>query len=785
MRINIFSFVSGVWLLQQQPFLPAFSWNWLFLAIPLVVWAIIPASTKYTLVIRLLLINTFFLGLGYLFAAEMAHHRLAETLPQAWEGKDIQIVGVVAALPQLSQSGTRFEFDVEQVITPGAMVPSHIQLSWYSGDFHKPVENPVTKVHAGERWVLTVRLKRPHGNVNPYGFDYEAWLLERNIRATGSIRNNAENQRLQAFIPRPSYLVESLREYIAQRLQQGLGDRPYAGVLEALAIGEQSAVPQSQWLVFLRTGVNHLMSISGLHVTMISGLFLSLTYWLWRRNHRLVLWLPARKAALLVGVVAALSYALIAGFAVPAQRTFYMLAIVAAALWAGRITSVSVVLSLALLVVSLLDPWAVLSPGFWLSFGAVAVILYVSVGRIGKPHWFREAITTQWAVTLGLVPALLVLFQQVSIISPIANAFAIPVVSLIVVPLTLAGIIPGFGFLLILAHTVMDWCMQGLMYLSALPDAVWQQHAPVAWTAPVAMFGILWLLLPRGFPGRWLGAISLLPVFLILAPAPKGDALWLTILDVGQGLSVVAKTEHHALLYDTGPGFTEESDSGNRVILPYLRGAGIRNLDGLIVTHNDLDHSGGAISVLDGIPVEWMASSLPLDSPILKHASQSKRCYAGQSWQWDGIFFEMLYPTSESYLNDTLKDNDRSCVLKIVTPYGSVLLTGDIERGAEQELLDRAPQSLKSTILLAPHHGSKTSSTEEFIAKVAPDDVVFTVGYRNRYGHPKQQIIERYNLLGSKLIRSDLGGAIEYKFEKNLNLISSEYRQEHHRYWWD
>lgn len=785
MRTHILLFVSGVWLLQQQSALPVLNRFWLLLFIPLLTLCIAESSSLSRYLVKEVSLKAALLLLGFLFAAWMAQARLSDSLPHAWEGRDIELIGVVSALPQIKETGVSFEFDTEQVITQGAHVPRHIQLIWFTSDFGSKKQKLPSKIHAGERWQLTVRLKKPHGNANPYGFDYEAWLLEKNIRATGSVHPAKSDRRLQELVPRPAYLVEYLRERISLRLEHVLSVRPYAGVLAALAIGDQSAVPQSQWQVFLRTGVNHLMSISGLHVTMVSGLIFSLTYWLWRHNYRLVNRLPARKAALLAGVLAALCYALLSGFAVPAQRTVYMLAAVAAALWAGRLTSVSVVLCLALLAVTLLDPWAVLSPGFWLSFGAVAIILYVSVGRVGKPHWLRESLNTQWAVTLGLIPALLVLFQQVSIISPVANAFAIPVISLVVVPLTLIGIIPGMGFLLIAAHTVMDWCMRALTYLSALPDAVWQQHAPIFWTVPIAMFAILWMLLPRGFPARGLGLFALLPIFLALPPAPPSGALWLTVLDVGQGLAVVARTEHHALLYDTGPGFNADSDSGNRVILPYLRGAGIRRLDGMVVSHNDLDHSGGAISVLDGVPVAWLESSLPNNSPIFDYARQTSRCIAGESWQWDGVRFDMLHPTQASYEDESLKDNDRSCVLKITSRYGSALLPADIERGAEQELLDRIPLVLPSHVLIAPHHGSKTSSTEEFIRQVNPAVTIFTAGYRNRYGHPKQEIVNRYEALGSELYRSDQSGAIDLRFENESGFETTTYRQQHHRYWWD
>ena len=327
---------------------------------------------------------------------------------------------------------------------------------WRSA-FGRPAAHPVPALQPGERWAVTVRLKRPHSTADPYGFDYEAVLLESNLRATGYVRDAEDNRRLAPRVYRPAYLIESARAWGARRIDRVLGGRPYAGVLKALAIGDQASISPPQWQVFIRTGVNHLMSISGLHVTMISSAAFAAVYWLWRRSVRLTLRLPARKAAVIAGVAAALAYALLSGFGVPTQRTLYMLGTMAVALWLGRTGKASTVLSLALLTVLLLDPWAVMSPGFWLSFGAVAAILYVSVGRVGEARWLAEWGRVQWAVTVGLIPALLAMFQQLSLISPLANAVAIPVVSYVVTPLTLLGTVLPLDFLLLGAHLSVSW----------------------------------------------------------------------------------------------------------------------------------------------------------------------------------------------------------------------------------------------------------------------------------------------------------------------------------------
>ncbi|MFN7086280.1 MAG: ComEC/Rec2 family competence protein, partial [Burkholderiales bacterium] len=358
----------GAWLLQQQAVLPDFDRAWLLgavFAVPLL--SRIPGTAARA--VRETVLKGACLGLGFFWAAALAQLRLADALPVEWEGRDVQIVGVVASLPQLYERSVRFEFDVERVLTEGVSVPRHVALSWWGSTARDERPATLPDLHPGERWQLTVRLRRPYGTANPHGFDYEAWLLERDIRATGYVRPKSGSRRLEAMVEAPRYRIERTRDALREKIRQVLRDRPYGGVIAALAIGDQRAIAPEQWQVFTRTGVNHLMSISGLHVTMVSGLVLALAYWLWRRSARLTLWLPARKAAVLCGLAAALAYTLLAGFAVPAQRTLYMLAVMAAALWSGRMGSASVVLVLALLAVVLFDPWAVLAPGFWLSFG--------------------------------------------------------------------------------------------------------------------------------------------------------------------------------------------------------------------------------------------------------------------------------------------------------------------------------------------------------------------------------------------------------------------------------
>ncbi len=538
---------------------------------------------------------------------------------------------------------------------------------------------------------------------------------------------------------------------------------------------------------------------------MIAGLFAGLVYWLWRRSFftraQLPLLLPAQKAAAIAGALMAFVYVALAGFGVPAQRTLYMLIVIAVALWFGRLTSVTHVLCLALGIVVLLDPWAVLWPGFWLSFGAVGIILFAGVGRLQYSHmahkaqketrqskWrtaWKAASHTQYVVTMGLVPLTLLLFGQISLISPVANAIAIPLVSFVVTPLALAGSFapaPLSGWLLQLAHACVAGLAACLEYLSKLSYAVWAAPIPATWMFVVAMLGTLWLLAPRGWPSRWLGLLCWLPLLCNQPTHPAEGQMIVTAFDVGQGMALLVETSQHRMLYDTGPYYSPESDGGNRVILPYLDARGIGRLDAIVISHNDNDHSGGALSIFQHLKVGKVMSSLAPDSPIVIAAPGHQRCEAGQAWDWDGVHFEMLHPDAAGYDNEKLKPNARSCTLKITLGTQSILLPGDIEAPQEQALLSSSAEKLHATVLLAPHHGSGTSSTAAFLQAVQPELSLFQVGYRNRFRHPKAEVFARYGDLGINRLRTDESGAITLQFGAGLQFY--EYRREHARYWY-
>ena len=754
MRLFVLAFVLGTLFLQHAVELPRIA---LF---PLGIAALLALVLVPRQRCACLLLAGALTGAG--LAAWRAEWRLADALPLAWEGEDIELAGVIAGLPQPGERGTRFLFHVERVATVNAVVPRTISLTWYAERTRERTVAP-PPLAAGERWQLTARLKRPRGLANPHAFDFEPWALERGIRATGYVRTRAAVERIGARVEGWPYTLHRWRGEIREAMAAHLGDGRLRGVLVALAIGDQDAISADDWEVFWRTGVGHLMSISGLHITMFAGLAFVLAFRLWVRVPALALRVPARKAAIVAGTLAALAYSLMTGYGVPAQRTFVMLAAIAFCVLADRHGSPSRVLALAALAVLAIDPWAVLSAGFWLSFGAVGAIFYVMALRTGRHGRFETALTEQAAVTVALVPMLIALFQEFSVVSPIANALAIPIVSLVVVPLTVAGAFLPLPGLLDAAHALMLATMSPLERLAALPLAMLESHAPAGWTVIAGIAGCAWLLAPRGFPLRSCGVVWAAPMFMLLPAAPSPGEAWLDVLDVGNGLAVVVRTAGHALVYDTGPSWQADSDSGSRVVVPFLRGEGIRRLDGVVVSHADDDHYGGAASIAYAREPGWLLSSLHENDVLHGAFEKSVRCETGQRWSWDGVEFAVLHPADGIYEDRRRKENDRSCTLRIATASAAALLTGDVEARAEGEMLARGAAQLRSDVLLVPHHGSKTSSTPAFIDAVAPKVGLLSVGYRNRFRHPNAAVVLRYLERGVELRRTDREGALHVR----------------------
>ena len=679
-----------------------------------------------------------------------AHWVLSAGLPAELAGRDLWVEGRVAGIPVANARGLRFELETESLALAGGGPgragpegrPLRLRLFYY-----RPPRAPA----AGERWRLKVRLRPPQGFYNPGGFDYEAWLFVRRVRATGYVRPDPANRRLDSGVG-----VDRLRQDLVEGIHRAAGGRAAAGLLAALAAGERSGITPDQWETAVATGTSHLLAISGLHVGLVAGWAFFLARWLWNLcgGGR---WLAAPRAAAPLALGLGGAYALLAGFGIPTQRALVMLAVWLGAVAAGRAVEPARGLALAAVAVLAFDPLAVLSAGFWLSFAAVAVILLALGAGRGGPSW-RRWWRVQWAVSLGLAPVLLLWFGQVSLAAPLANLLAVPVVGLWVVPLALAGsalLLAGQGGtaqpLLAGAAWALELLWQVLAWLGEGEWARWWRPAPPAWLALAAFGGLALWWRGAGLPGRWAALAWALPLFLWQPPRPAAGTFWFTLLDVGQGLAAVVRTRHHALVYDTGARFSERFDAGRAVLVPYLRQAGIRRVDLLVVSHGDNDHIGGAASLVAALPVARVLSSVPRRLP------GARTCRAGQAWRWDGVDFRILSPPP----GRAGAGNDASCVLRVAAPGASLLLPGDIEAAAEARLLAAGPAA---RVLVAPHHGSRTSSTAAFVGAVAPEVVLFPAGRRNPYGHPHPAVVARYRAAGARLYQSGCHGALELRF---------------------
>jgi competence protein ComEC len=711
-------------------------------------------------------------ALGFGSTGWRAADRLSERLPAALEGQDVVLTGVVASLPQRSASGLRFRFDVESATREGQAVPvpARVSLGWYVG-WHEDggLSEPQLALRAGQRWRFMARLRQPHGNLNPHGFDYELYLFEQGIRATGYVRasDRAAPALLDASAGRP---VDRLRQRVRDAIDAHVSDLRTAGVLAALAVGDQSAIEREDWQLFRNTGVAHLMSISGLHVTMFAWLAGLLVAAVWRRSEGAMHLWPASWAGRVGGLIAAAAYAVFAGWGVPAQRTVWMLAAVTLLQLSGRRWPWAMVLLLAAVVVSALDPWALLQPGFWLSFVAVGLLMASEpaqrVPERAPERWWqrvgaaaRGGLRTQLVATLGLTPLSLVFFQQVSLVGLLANLIAIPLVTLVITPMALLGV--AFAPLWRLGAIVLEALSRSLAWLADIPGAVWLVPAAPWWAQAAGLAGAALVILPLPWRMRLLAVPLVMPLLLPVPPRPDDGRYEVVAVDVGQGTAVLVRTRHHLMVYDAGPQNSRESDAGQRVLLPLLHARGEVRIDRLVLSHRDLDHVGGAKSVLQTLPVDELLSSLEDGHPIRDMAARTVRCAAGQRWAWDGVQFEVLHPRAEDY-ERPLKSNAMSCVIKVSGAQGTLLLAGDIERQQEAELLATSPEALRSDVLLVPHHGSRTSSTAAFLDAVAPKVAIVQAGYRNRFGHPVAEVVERLEARGTRIETSAACGAWQW-----------------------
>jgi competence protein ComEC len=853
----LIGFALGIAYLQQQAVLPGrFAWCALLTMLGLAsALAICFQRCRLASLIAVALI----IGFGY--AAWRADTRLQSVLPIAFENRNIELTGFVRGLPMQGADGTRFLFEVESNDAALTNFPRVVQLSWMALDASRrgPAAAPPPALWAGQRWTLVARLKRPHGNANFRGRDSEVALLARNIRATGYVSMPGAARRSSADAHGFALTIDRWRARLRERVLTALDGAPHRGIVVALATGAQDVVSDADWTLLRATGTSHLVAISGLHIGFVAGLAALLSGGLWRRLRWRGLPAPlivsAQKAAAAGAAVFAAFYAALAGFNVPAQRSMWMLCFVALAVLSGRRPASSLVLAWALALVLLADPWAVTAAGFWLSFCAVAAILFAIASRgrrasvgfaeeFAVPHadggpssnesgdegdaggvqarrhlrdrlgdviaqvrvrslaWLRptarrigrgiaSSARVQYAITLGLAPLTAYWFFQIPLLGPLANAFAIPWISFLVTPTVLVAVLlpaPLDVFAYRAAHSMLTPMFDALAHLSGPAWTLWRLPQPDGFALMAAAFGVIWALAPRGWLLRFAAPLTWLPLALPVSQAPPSGAFRVTALDIGQGSSIVIETKHHTLLFDAGPG-PESTHAGERLVVPYLFAHGLSTLDTLMISHSDSDHSGGAPAVLESIQVRQFVASLRPREPLWKtaedHGSALLRCVAGQRWQWDGVMFDVLWPQAGPLAT---RPNATSCVLKVTSAAGrSALLAGDIEADVERQLLQlgqhgqHQPAWLQADVLIVPHHGSKTSSTEPFLDAVRPRVAVFQVGYRNRFNHPHPTVFERYRLRHIELSRSDDDGAA--RMEVSAEVSIERFRQTHARYW--
>lgn len=711
---------------------------------------------------------------GLLWALFRADLLLHDEWPSELEGRDATIAGMVAGLPERGKRYLMFDLDVERARFDDAPVDfqGRVRLRWYD-----PTPSVEARLKAGSRWRLKVRLKQPHGYYNPGGFDYEAYLYRKGVRARGYVREDQVNARLA-----PAGLsLRVLRQKLSDRLGEVMQDVDFPGLLRALTLGDRSSISNGQWETLRATGTNHLMAISGLHVGFAAGVGALLGTSLGRVLTIFAGTMAAPRVGALAALFSAFVYAALSGFGVPAQRAFIMAAVLLLGMLCRRHTFNARGLCLALVVVLVVSPASVLDPGLWLSFCAVGMIL----GWLARTEHRRgggriaEAVKLQCFLSIALLPLVAAFFGLASLVSAPANLIAVPVVMFGVVPLCLAsvasaglGLQSAAGLCLELADVVLAHLWPVLTWLAGLDYA----SIPVQldlWQSLALMGGVAWIVAaPRG-ARRW--GVGFAAVLLAPGPQPPeaGD-FRVAVLDVGQGLSVVVTTERHVLVYDTGPRYPSGFSLADAVVTPYLRSQAVEDIDVLIISHGDNDHRGGYEDLVAQFDVGSTLSSV---APAL---ADSEYCVRGQKWRWDGVAFEILHPEKAG----EPAHNNASCVLRIQGRYGSMLLTGDIETRAEYALERREGDGLRSSVLLVPHQGSTTSSTQSFIDRVEPARAIVSAGYVNRYGHPRPEIVARYRRRGIELFNTASAGAVIADFTVG-GIRVRRWRDERPRYWLD
>ena len=717
--------------------------------------------------------------LGFSWTLIIAHHQLTKTLPKQLEDKLIYAQGKIISIPETYLNAIHFDFLIQSLLPNRSIqYPINVHIKGY---FYKNL-NIANHFKKGDIWQLPLRLHRPRGFWNPGSFDYQAELFKQNISATGYIL-----EKFPLYLIQPTnsyYFIDNLRNKITENIKKTLKGSSLTGLITALTTGIRNQITEEQWQVMRGTGTNHLFAISGLHLAFITGIIYWIVRFIYCRIPYATLYLPAPKIASAFTLLLAIFYSALAGFAIPTQRALLMLSVFLISIIKRRYLNHCHSFHLALLIILIIEPFAILSASFWLSFAAVLLIFYAVSNRIKPLKNWRAWCRIQLTVSVGLIPLSLFFFHQISWISFAANLIAIPSIGFFILPLSLLGsllslISYNLGHLLIFyAEQLLKLLWILLNFFSKIPFTQYYAYLSNEWLLISSLIGVLLILAPKGMPTRWLGFIWILPLFFIETQRPQFGEIWIHLLDVGQGLASVVRTQHHVLIYDTGPRLSSSYDAGKLVLLPFLQTIGVNKVNLMVISHGDNDHSGGAMIILKQIKVDKVLSSIPKKFlPKIVNLCEEK-----MRWQWDGVNFEILYPPSTlRYLG-----NNSSCVLKISNKLHSILLTGDIEKRAEEYLVQRKQKKLQSTILIVPHHGSKTSSSIEFLNYVQPIYALFSTGFHNRFKFPHKIVLNRYHRLGSKIYDTAIDGAITLKLNAFSHTIQSEIHYEkNHHFWQD
>lgn len=684
--------------------------------------------------------------LGFVWAYIEANNRLRWELPEQDIQQIVEIEGEVEGITQYDGKSLRFDVQVNRYRQQALPAPgAKVRLYW---------QMPSQMLLDGDRIRCQAKLKPAWRLANPGGFDQEKQLFIEGVRATGKVL------RLEDYQQNASSSLTKSRQHLNDKMAELLQDKPLLGVIQATTLGLYKNITPEQWQVFQATGTMHAVAISGLHVSLVAMLCSGLVTGLVRRYAVFTSLYPAKFYGAIAALLGAVIYSALAGFSIPTERSLAMIAVMLLAQLARQPLLSWHSLALAWLAIAVVDPLSPLQMGFWLSFGCVAALIY-GASHDNETSW-RKWVVPQIVVFIGLIPLSLFFFGQVAVLSPLANFMVLPVFDFLVIPASLLGMLlieissPLAAFCLEIAHVGLTCVWVVLEKIAQIPLSVWQQGSPPLFHGILATLGAIILLAPVGFPGRNWGWIAFLPmIFYQPNPLKQGECRF-SLLDVGQGLAAVIQTQNHTLLYDVGPEYGNNADAGQRVIAPFLISQHIKNIDKVIISHGDLDHRGG----LKGL-ANWSLGEIFSGEPM-RLPLPSQLCEDTQVWEWDGVKFAILSPAPDPRGAGAVvkKRNDHSCVLKVWTPHHSILLTGDIERSAERKLLESAPQLLRSDILVVPHHGSLSSSSDEFVRQVSPQYALYPVGLGNHYGFPKSQILQRYAAQGSQNLNVSQTGAL-------------------------